>query len=191
MNRTPAKATQAKKTQAKKTPAKKTPAKKTQAKKTQAKKSRAKNKTADETSNQDDVERRPAGVDDATVAATGKLSEALEWIERARGSLYEFHQKSGHADLLLGEAADDLEAAGHAELANQLREELVGRNVIEGRWTFQIVEDYDDTYWGAVRGFDQVVRDQLLEGARHVYESEMKERRRTNGRRHHEARPTD
>jgi hypothetical protein len=145
---------------------------------------------ADHVSNRDDVARRPIGVDDATVEATGKLSEALEWIERARGNLYEFHQKSGHADLLLGEAADHLEAAGHAELADQLREELVGRNVIEGRWTFQIVEEYDDTYWGPVRQFDRLVREQLVDGARHVYESEMKERRRTPGRRHHEARPT-
>lgn len=97
--------------------------------------------------------------------ATGKLSEALEWIERARGSLYEFHQKSGHADLLLGGAADDLEAAGHGGLADQLREELVGRNVVEGRWTFQIVEEYDDTYWSPVREFERMVRDELLAGA--------------------------
>lgn len=89
--------------------------------------------------------RRPDGVDDATVAATGKLSEAVEWIERARGRLYDFHQMSGHADLLLGEAADDLEAAGHPEWAERLRAEIVGRNVIEGRWTFQIVEEYDET----------------------------------------------
>lgn len=38
---------------------------------------------------------RPEGVDDATVAAAGKLAEALEWIERARGRLYDFHQLVG------------------------------------------------------------------------------------------------
>src|SRR5690606_3294937 len=37
-------------------------------------------------------DRRPAGVDDDTVAAVGKLGEALEWVERARGRLYDFHQ---------------------------------------------------------------------------------------------------
>lgn len=137
----------------------------------------------------DSPRRRPDGVDDATVAATGKLSEALEWIERARGSLYEFHQKSGHADLLMGDAADELESAGHAELAQRLRREFVGRNVIEGRWTFQIVEDYDDTYWSPVREFERSVRDELMDGERHVFESEMKEERRTHGLRHHEARP--
>ena len=45
--------------------------------------------------------RRPRGVDDATVRALGKLGEALECVERARGQLYAVHQLTGHADLLL------------------------------------------------------------------------------------------
>ena len=134
-------------------------------------------------------ERRPAGVDDDTVEAVGKLSEALEWIERARGRLYDFHQLSGHADLLVGDAADMLEAAGHAELARRVREELVGRNVIEGRWTFQVVEEYDATYWQVARQVAADVERALVDGRAHVHESEMKERRRTPGRRHHESRP--
>lgn len=36
--------------------------------------------------------RRPEGVDDATVAALGKLSEALEVVEQARGNLYAFQR---------------------------------------------------------------------------------------------------
>jgi hypothetical protein len=137
----------------------------------------------------DDPHRRPDGVDDATVEATGKLSEALEWVERARGHLYEFHQLMGHADLLAGEAVDALRDAGHTAQADRLGEELVGRNVLEGRWTFQIVEEFDDGYWSAFRTAEASVRDELLGGRRHVYESEMKEDRRTHGRRHHESRP--
>ncbi|MFP5488424.1 MAG: hypothetical protein ACLGHQ_08995 [Acidimicrobiia bacterium] len=136
-----------------------------------------------------ETDRRPDGVDDATVEAVGKVGEALEWIERARGRLYDFHQMSGHADLLLGEAADALDEAGHGELAERIRVDLVGRNVIEGRWTFQIVEEYDDTYWEPARAARKAVESKLLAGRQHVYESEMKERRRTNGRRHHERRP--
>jgi len=137
----------------------------------------------------DDPHLRPPGVRDATVEATGKLSEALEWIERARGSLYDFHQRSGHADLLLGDAVDALREAGHDEQADRLQEEIVGRNVLEGRWSFQIVEEYDDTYWGPVRAAEARVRDELVGGRRHVFESEMKEERRTHDRRHHEGRP--
>ena len=54
---------------------------------------------------------RPDGVSDATVEAVGKASEAAEYLVRARGALYEFHQLMGHLDLLLGEAADALEEA--------------------------------------------------------------------------------
>ena len=73
---------------------------------------------------------RPATTDDATVAAVGKLSEALETVERARGRLYDFHQLTGSADLALGEAVDELRDAGHADLADRIQTELVGRNVI-------------------------------------------------------------
>lgn len=136
-----------------------------------------------------ETDRRPDGVSDATVEATGRVSEAMEWIERARGRLYDFHQMCGHADLLLGDAADLLQDAGAEELAERLRTEIIGRNVLEGRWSFQIVEEYDATYWEAVRAFAADVRDELVEGRLHVFESEMKEDRRTHGRRHHEARP--
>lgn len=137
----------------------------------------------------DDPHRRPAGVDDATVEAVGKVSEALEWVERARGHLYELHQLLGHADLLFGEAADALAAAGHDAHAETLRRVVVGRNVIEGRWTFQLVEEFDDGYWSATREQERRIRDALVSGRRHVFESEMKEDRRTPGRRHHESRP--
>jgi hypothetical protein len=134
-------------------------------------------------------DRRPDGVDDATVEAVGALSEALEWVERARGELYSFHQLMGRADLLLGEACDKLRDAGHDAVADRLEKEVVGRNVIYGRWTFQIVEDFDDNYWSVFRDHERRVRDELQQGVRHVFESEMKERRRTHGQSGHERRP--
>jgi hypothetical protein len=137
----------------------------------------------------DQAHQRPPGVDDGTVAAVGKLSEALETIEQARGHLYALHQLTGHADLMLDEAAELLHEGGHGGLADRVRTELIGRNVIEGRWTFQIVEEFDDGYYAAFRGLERDARNELLAGRRHVFESEMKEKRRTHGRRHHEARP--
>ena len=135
------------------------------------------------------LSRRPQGVDDDTVEAVGSLSEALEYVERARGHLYSFHQLMGHADLLLGEACDKLRDAGHADIADRLTEEMVGRNVLHGRWTFQVVEEFDDDYWSVLREHERAVRDQLMDGHRHVFEAEMKERRRTSGRPGHEAVP--
>jgi len=132
---------------------------------------------------------RPDGMDDPTVEAVGAVSEALECVERARGELYSFHQLMGHADLLLGDACDKLREAGHAEIADRLEAEVVGRNVLYGRWTFQIVEDFDDNYWSVFREHERQVRDELQQGVRHVFEAEMKERRRTHGKRGHESRP--
>jgi hypothetical protein len=132
---------------------------------------------------------RPDGMDDATVEAVGTVSEALECVERARGELYSFHQLMGHADLLLGKACDKLRTAGHAAVADRLEEEVVGRNVLFGRWTFQIVEDFDDNYWSVFRQQERRVRDELQRGVRHVLEAEMKERRRTHGKQGHERRP--
>jgi hypothetical protein len=117
---------------------------------------------------------RPPGTSDATVAAVGKVTEALEWVERARGHLYEFHQLMGHADSTLGQAADALADAGHTDLARQVRTSMVGRNVLEGRWTFQIVEEFDDGYYAGFRRLETAVRDDLLEGRRHVFEAELK-----------------
>jgi hypothetical protein len=139
----------------------------------------------------DDAHRRPEGVTDDVIEATGKLSEALEWIERARGRLYDLHQMIGRADFYMGDAADLLDEAGHPELAERLRREVVGRNVLPGRWTFQIVEEFDDGYWEPVRAVEREVREALVDGKRHLYEAEMKERRRSEGRPAHESRPDE
>jgi hypothetical protein len=127
--------------------------------------------------------------DDATIEAVGAVSEALECVERARGELYSFHQLMGHADLLLGEACDKLREAGHDAIADRLETEIVGRNVLYGRWTFQVVEEFDDNYWSPFREQERRVRDELQQGRRHVFEAQMKERRRSHDKAGHERRP--
>ncbi len=124
---------------------------------------------------------RPPGVSDETVNAVGKLSEALESVERARGHLYSFHQLTGSADLAMGEAVKELRRAGHSGLADRIDTQLVGRNVLFGRWTFEVVEEYDDGYYRCFKDFDKAARDELLAGRRHVFEAEMKAERRSVG----------
>src|SRR3954468_14922146 len=87
---------------------------------------------------------RPPGVEDATVDAVGKISAAFEVVENARGMLYAFHRMSGEADLALQEALAALRKAGHQELAAEIDDVLVGRDVVGDMWTFQIVESYDE-----------------------------------------------
>jgi hypothetical protein len=95
----------------------------------------------------------------------------------------------GHADLMLDEAVELFRDAGHAKLADRVATELVGRNVIADRWTFQIVEDFDDGYYALFKDLDRAAREELVQGRRHLFEAEMKERRRTHGRPGHEAAP--
>ena len=139
----------------------------------------------------DDAHARPDGTSDETVEALGKLSEALECVEEARGALYTFHRRSGTADLTLGEAVDLLRKAGHDDLADEIETDLVGRNVLPGRWTFQIVEDYDDGYYEVFKAHERTARERLMAGRRHVFEAEMKEDERTKGRPGHEATPEE
>jgi len=123
---------------------------------------------------------RPAGADDALVEALGKVSEALEVVEDARGHLYRFHRLSGHADLTLQEGVRTLRAAGRDDLADLVDEVLVGRDVIDGRWTFQLVEAYDEQYWSAFRDVESHLR-RTTGMAPHVFEAEMKRREQTQG----------
>jgi hypothetical protein len=130
--------------------------------------------------------RRPDGVGDTTVAALGKLSEALETTERARGHLYSMHQLTGVADFMLDDAVRMFREAGHDDVAERIERELIGRNVIAGRWTFQIVEDYDDGYYALFSELERSARERLAGGQRHLYEAELKQRRRTAGEPGHE-----
>ncbi|MFE9923704.1 hypothetical protein ACFYQA_19620 [Streptomyces sp. NPDC005774] len=133
--------------------------------------------------------RRPDGVSDTTVKALGGLSKALETAERARGALYTFHQLTGSADLGLDDAVRLLREAGHEEQADRVEREILGRNVIPGHWTFQIVEAYNATYYRPFQQIEQEIRQELAEGRDHLYEAEMKEARRTRNHPDHAARP--
>src|SRR4051794_39349254 len=105
----------------------------------------------------DHEHRRPAGISDETVLALGKLSEALEWLERARGRLYDFHQMIGHLDFQMGDAVGLLQEAGHPQAAERVDREVVGRNVLDGRWTFQVIEEFDDLYYEPIRAVERAL----------------------------------
>ncbi|KAB1159208.1 hypothetical protein F6X68_08970 [Micromonospora sp. AMSO12t] len=137
----------------------------------------------------DEGHARPHGLDDKTVEALGELSKALETIHRVRGHLYSAHQLVGGADLTLDRVVKLLREAGHGAMADRVEHELLGRNVLPGRWTFQIMEEFDDGYYAAFQEIERDARKKLAGGRRHIYEAEMKERRRTHGMPGHEATP--
>ena len=116
--------------------------------------------------------------DGATVDAVGKASEALEYVERARGHLYAFHQLIGRADFLFEESAVGLTDAGHGTEAAPLWRNVVGRDVLEGRWTFEIVERFDDDYYDTARSEVARLEHVLVGGRRHAHEEELRMARR-------------
>jgi hypothetical protein len=115
--------------------------------------------------------------DDAKIAAAGAMTEALETLERARGHLYSFHQLVGESDFKLDEVLKHLDELGETELAATLKRELVGRNVLDGRWTFQVIEEFDDGYYDAFRAQERAIRDALVAGQRHLHEAQLKAKR--------------
>ena len=139
----------------------------------------------------DESHRAPEGIADGLIEAVGKLTEALETTERARGALYTFHQLTGSADEKAGQAVAMLRDAGATDLADAIEADLIGRNVLDGRWTFQVVEEYDAGYYASFRKWELQARDELVEGRQHLFEAGLKEDRRTHGRRGHEAGPAD
>ena len=80
------------------------------------------------------------------------------------GMLYAFHRMSGEADLALQEGLAALREAGHQELAAEIDDVLVGRDVVGDMWTFQIVESYDEQYWRAFQAVDELVRETAVGG---------------------------
>lgn len=138
----------------------------------------------------DHEHRRPDGVSDDEVRALGLLSEALETVEQARGHLYAFHQLSGRADLQLQDAVQALHEAGRRQIADQLARDLVGLNVLYGRWTYQVIEEYDDGYWSTFRRLESGARQTVARGRRHLFEAELKAQERTVGQPGHEPDPT-
>ncbi len=124
---------------------------------------------------------RPDGISDETVEAVGKLSEAFEYVERARGHLFSFHQLMGHADLAIGEAADALRAAGRTDIATRIDASSSGRNTIDGAGPSRSSRSSTPTTTSRCATTPRPVEDELVDGIPHLFESEMKERRRTHG----------
>lgn len=139
----------------------------------------------------DPAHERPPGLDDDTVEALGELSKALETIHRVRGHLYSAHQLVGGADATLDRVVELLRKAGHDQVADRIEHELIGRNVIPGRWTYQIMEEFDDGYYATFQNIESYARQQLAAGRRHIHEAEMKQHRRTHGQPGHEATPAE
>lgn len=112
--------------------------------------------------------------DDDALEAAHQVEVATEWVERAFGALMDAHHEVGHAQILLMEAADALEEAGHPDLAERARDEVAPRDAVAGRWTFQMIDEFRLHLLEPMRAFDEEVRARLAGGVRHRFEASQK-----------------
>jgi hypothetical protein len=108
---------------------------------------------------------------DAERAALHDLRLGLEHIHRGYGHLLAFHHQIGHAMDRFEDARD------HDEFANRLRDERLPAGVVDDRWTYELVEAFENGFLADTTAFEQAIRDALADGADHVTEREQQRRR--------------
>ncbi|WP_267641941.1 hypothetical protein [Haloarchaeobius amylolyticus] len=111
------------------------------------------------------------------IEALHRTELALEWLRRAHGHLLEFHHGIGHAMDHLDGAEELLRESGHTDLADQIRDKHLPRGVIDrgpgaegDRWSYDVVETFEDGFLGDVIEFEAQTRSAVADGARHVSE---------------------
>jgi len=109
-------------------------------------------------------------------AALHRAGLGIEWLRRAHGSLVEFHHATGHAMDHLYEAETTLRDCGHTELADQLRDELLPRGAVEDRWTYDLLESFDDGLLADATAVERGLREELADGQRHITERKQERR---------------
>jgi hypothetical protein len=109
--------------------------------------------------------------------------QAFVAVVRARGRLYHIHQFTTHADPLLDEAVEHVRRAGHADRADNVGTDPLGRNVL-GRWTPQVAEECE-----RFNAIESVVRQRLRGDRRRVLGRAEGAARRAKGHSAHRAEP--
>jgi oligoribonuclease NrnB/cAMP/cGMP phosphodiesterase (DHH superfamily) len=107
---------------------------------------------------------------DVETEAVHSVELGLEWLQRAHGDLVEFHHKTGHAMDRLDEAESQLRDCGHEEFADLLRREYLAAGVVDERWTYDLLERFEEGFLGDLTGFRQRVCEEITDGHRHVAE---------------------
>ncbi|WP_049922974.1 hypothetical protein [Halopiger djelfimassiliensis] len=116
-------------------------------------------------------ERPGALLTDTECAALHEVELGLEWLQRAQGCLLEFHHATGHGMDHLREAETRLRESGHDELADSIRDDLLPHGVVdEDRWSYDVLENFQETLLAETTGVERRVRDELADGKRHVPE---------------------
>jgi hypothetical protein len=115
-----------------------------------------------------------AELTETEVAALHEVELGVENLHRAHGHLVSFHHATGRAMDHLAEAERLLREAGHDEYADALRDEHLPLGVVGGpdggRWSYDVLEDFQRRFLSGVVAFGDAVHGALADGQRHVAE---------------------
>ncbi|MFC4542927.1 hypothetical protein ACFO5R_13445 [Halosolutus amylolyticus] len=124
----------------------------------------------DNSSTESEAEPGPA-IAETELEALHEVELALEWVQRAQGSLIEFHHATGHGMDHLAEAEDLLRESDHDELADAIRTDLLPHGVVdEDRWSYDVLENFQETLLAETTRLERRVRRDLADGERHLRE---------------------
>jgi len=114
---------------------------------------------------------------DAEIAGLHEVELGIEHFRRAHGHLVAFHHATGRGMDHLADAEADLRDAGHEALADELRDHFLPRGVMQstreddhGRWSYDVIETYEEVFLNDVVTFGDAVAEQVADGRRHVKE---------------------
>ncbi|MCU4926164.1 hypothetical protein OB905_09240 [Halobacteria archaeon AArc-dxtr1] len=115
-------------------------------------------------------------LDDSEREALHDLQLGVEYAHRAYGELLTFHHNLGHAMDRMADAEDALREAGHDDAANALRDSHLPAGALDERWTYELVEEFSDSFLDPLTAFEDDVRDELADGIGHVTERRQQRR---------------
>ncbi|MFC7020162.1 MULTISPECIES: hypothetical protein [Haloarcula] len=112
----------------------------------------------------------PTDLNDFEVDALHSVELGLEWLRRAHGNLIEFHHATGHAMDHLDDAEPVLRACGYDDLADRLRTDLLPSGAVDERWTYDLLETFEDGLLDDVQQFERQASEDIADGDSHVAE---------------------
>ena len=112
----------------------------------------------------------PSDLSEFEMEALHSVELGLEWLRRAHGNLIEFHHATGHAMDHLDDAEPVLRACGYDDLADRLRTDLLPSGAVDERWTYDLLETFEDGLLEDVEAYERQARDTIADGSSHVAE---------------------
>lgn len=122
----------------------------------------------------DASDEEPTEFGEAARDALHSVELGLEWLQRAHGNLLEFHHGIGHGMNHLDDAEAKLRDCGHEELADRLRDDYLPRGPIDGRWTYELVEDFEAEFLDDLAELDRRAHEAIADGERHLAEQHQR-----------------